>query len=76
MSADILLGMLVVFLAILYLMAMSYLRRRSLTPRQFLIWGLVALVLPALGPFLVIAFRPGTPRRPAGRPKFRREEPS
>lgn len=61
MNADILRAVLVVFLALLYLMAMAYLRRRSLTPCQFLFWGLLALLVPLLGPFLVIASRPGRP---------------
>lgn len=52
---------LVAFLFIMYLLAMFYLRRRSLTPRQFLLWGLLALLVPLLGPFLVIASRPGRP---------------
>lgn len=42
----------------LYIQAMFYLRRRSLTLVQFAAWGLLALLVPALGPFLVIVSRP------------------
>lgn len=69
MSADTLLIVLIVFLVSMYLAAMSYLHRRVLTRLQFLVWGIVALLLPALGPFLVIAVRPGRPRRSVFRPR-------
>ena len=42
----------------LYILAMFDLRRRSLTLVQFTAWGLLALLVPALGPFLVIVSRP------------------
>ena len=42
----------------LYILAMFDLRRRSLTLVQFAAWGLLALLVPALGPFLVIVSRP------------------
>ena len=47
----------------MYILAMVYLRRRPLTFSQYAAWGLFALLLPALGPFLVILSRPGGPRR-------------
>lgn len=44
------------------LLAAFYLRRRELSWWAYLLWGLVALLIPILGPFLVIASRPGHPR--------------
>ncbi len=44
------------------LLAAFYLRRRELSWWAYLAWGLVALLIPILGPFLVIASRPGRPR--------------
>jgi len=40
-------------------LAVFYLRQRKLSGLAFFVWGLVALVVPVLGPFLVIAARPG-----------------
>jgi len=37
----------------------AFLRRRRLSPTAFLLWGLFALCLPALGPFLILWLRPG-----------------
>ena len=45
------------------LLAMFYLSRRALGWTEYLAWGLFAVLLPVLGPFLVIALRPGIPRR-------------
>ena len=50
-------------LVAMYVLAMFYLRRRPLTLGQFTAWGLFALLVPALGPFLVILNRPGGPHR-------------
>ena len=58
-------ALLVVGLAML-LLAFFYLRRRQLNPLQRLFWILVALVIPLLGPFLVIALRPGQPEKRGG----------
>jgi hypothetical protein len=40
-------------------LAVFYLRQRKLSWLALFMWGLVALVVPVLGPFLVIAARPG-----------------
>jgi hypothetical protein len=37
----------------------------------FLGWGLLAVLVPILGPFLVIAAHPGSPRRRVRLPRFR-----
>jgi hypothetical protein len=43
------------------LMAAFYLRGRRLPLAGYLGWGLLALLLPFLGPFLVILSQPGVP---------------
>jgi hypothetical protein len=52
-------------------LAFAYLRQRRLSWPQFCGWGLLALAVPLLGPFLVILSRPGAwinPNAPAGFP--------
>jgi len=63
MNAETLRLLLVVYLVATYILAMLYLRRRPLTLGQFAVWGLFAMLVPALGPFLVILCRPAGPRR-------------
>lgn len=46
----------------LALLAAFYLRQRQMPLRAYLAWGLLALFLPILGPFLVIWVRPGCPQ--------------
>ena len=50
--------LLISILAMTFL-AVLYLRRRQLSWAAYCFWGLLAIVLPILGPFLVIASRPG-----------------
>jgi len=59
MNAAVLRLLLAVSLIAMYVLAMLYLRRRRLGLGAYLAWGLVALSIPALGPFLVILSRPG-----------------
>lgn len=54
--------LLVLFSAAMFVLAVLYLRRRRLTWLEYGAFGLLALLLPILGPFLVIALRPGRPR--------------
>ena len=65
MTAEILRVVLAVCLIAMYVLAMLYLRRRKLSLGQFIAWGLFALFVPALGPFLLLLTRPGeaAPRR-------------
>ncbi len=53
---------LVVCLLAMYLLAMLFLRRRHLGDGAYFLWGLFALLVPALGPFLVILLKPGRTR--------------
>lgn len=41
------------------LLAAFYLRQRRMSLLSYLGWGLLAVLLPAVGPFLVILSRPG-----------------
>ena len=41
------------------LLAAFFLRKRQLTTPEYLGWGLIIVLLPLLGPFLVILHRPG-----------------
>ena len=45
------------------MVAVLYLRQRKLSTLAFVLWGTLALVLPVLGPFLVIVSRPGKSRQ-------------
>jgi len=45
------------------LFAISFLRRRRLSLHEYLAWGLLAILLPAAGPFIIIWFRPGKSNR-------------
>ena len=73
-GADVLRVMLVVCVVGMFALAMLYLFQRRLAWHQYLGWGLVALIFPVLGPFLVIANRPGVKRkRPEPRRVFIRE---
>jgi len=62
MNAAVLRLLLAVSLIAMYVLAMLYLCRRRLGLGVYLFWGLFALSLPALGPFLVILTRPGSIR--------------
>jgi hypothetical protein len=54
--------LLVIFLLAMTLLSVAYLRRRQMSFSSFALWGLLVVLLPALGPFLVIVLRPGTSR--------------
>ncbi len=64
-SADIIRFLLIAVIAVLFLLAMLSLRRRKVGLLEFCCLGLLALLVPLLGPFLVIALRPGRPRAAA-----------
>jgi hypothetical protein len=42
-------------------LAILYLRRRELAITEYIGWGLLIVLLPLLGPFLVILYQPGKP---------------
>ena len=60
---DILRIMLFACLFGMVMVAILYLRQRKLSTMAYLLWGLLAVVVPVLGPYLVIISRPGEPDR-------------
>jgi hypothetical protein len=73
MNAETLRLMLTGYLVAMFVLALVYLRRRPLTWVQFAAWGLFALLVPALGPFLVILAHPGDYRKRAEIVRARRK---
>jgi hypothetical protein len=59
MNADALRVLLTIFLVAIFLMSVFYLRCRKMSKLAYAFWGTFALLLPAFGPFFVIAYRPG-----------------
>lgn len=47
----------------MFALAVFYLAHRRMSWHQYLGWGLVAVIFPLLGPFLVIASHPGERRK-------------
>jgi len=81
-AVDLLRALLLLDMVGIALLAIFYLRRRPLSWLAFLGWGLLAVLVPILGPFLVIAARPGVshprsgvPRRPSRFSPFRLVKP-
>ena len=64
--------LLVLCLVGMYVLAMLSLRRRDLSLGWYAFWGLLALLLPAVGPFLVLLLQPGKPPARPNRPVDRR----
>lgn len=58
-TGDIIRTILLVEIIIMALLALVYLRQRRLHWSEYCGWGLLALFVPVLGPFLVISKRPG-----------------
>jgi hypothetical protein len=63
MNADLIRVFLLVDIVAMALLAFFYLRQRKLSTSEYIRFGLLALFVPLLGPFLVIIFRPGEPRK-------------
>ncbi len=61
--AEIIRILLILAAAAMALLALNYLRQRRLSGWALFGWGLLAVLLPLLGPFLVIAIRPGRWRK-------------
>jgi len=63
-TAEILRVLLFVVLFGMLMVAVLYLRQRKLSKLAYVLWGILALILPVVGPYIVIASQPG---EPAGR---------
>jgi len=72
MTAEILRTILLIFLFAMLALGLDFLRRRRMPFNEFALWGLFALLVPALGPFLVIVIQPGKPARRKARRNQRR----
>lgn len=64
MEAPFLRFLLALYFASAFIIALAYLRYRRAKLLDYLLWGTVALAVPVLGPFLVIAARPGPRKHP------------
>jgi hypothetical protein len=58
-TAGVIRAILLVDIVAMALLALIYLRQRRMSWTSFCWWGLLAIGVPVLGPFLVIANRPG-----------------
>jgi hypothetical protein len=58
-TAGVIRTILLVDIVIMAVLALAYLRQRRMSWSAFCCWGLLAIGVPVLGPFLVIANRPG-----------------
>ena len=63
MNVETLCLLLVIFFVVIFLMSILYLQHRKMSAWAYAFWGAFALLLPAFGPFFVIAYRPGERRR-------------
>ena len=54
--------MLLICMLSMVALAVFYLRERKLPLLEYALWGLVAILFPVIGPFLVIWMRPGDRR--------------
>ncbi len=63
MEAFILRFLLAAYSILAFIVCIFYLRYRRVTPGEYAFWGIVAFILPVLGPFFVIAARPGPRKR-------------
>ncbi len=60
-TPDVIRLLLAIGLLCMAILAIHYLRRRELTITEYIGWGLLIVLLPLLGPFLVIFYQPGKP---------------
>jgi hypothetical protein len=59
LTSEVMRALLVICVLGMALLAALYLRKRQLTVGEYIGWGLLAVMLPLLGPFLVILYKPG-----------------
>ena len=59
LTADAMRASLVICVLGMALLAAFFLRKRELSITEYIGWGIVIVLLPLLGPFLVILHRPG-----------------
>ena len=59
LSPDLMRSLLLVCMLTMVILAVFYLRQRKLTQMAYVFWGLIAILIPIIGPFVVIWMRPG-----------------
>ena len=59
MSPDLMRLLLVICMLSMVILAVLYLRQRRLEPLEYALLGLAAILIPLIGPFMVIWIRPG-----------------
>jgi hypothetical protein len=64
--------LMLVCLVAMVLLAVFFLRSRRMSLRSYIAWGILALLLPFLGPFLVILSHPGKSLPRFRKPRSRR----
>jgi hypothetical protein len=62
-APELLRALLILTILAMAALALYFLSRRRLTAYEFAAWGLLAILVPLLGPFLVIYLRPGEKER-------------
>ncbi len=70
-TAETMRALLIGCMAGMALLAAFYLRRREMSTAAYLAWGLLALLVPLFGPFLVILNQPGRLREEYRRGRVR-----
>lgn len=63
MESFILRFLLVAYSTVALVITIFYLYYRRVTPGEYVLWGIIAFILPIVGPFFVIAARPGPRKR-------------
>ena len=58
-SPDLMRSLLFICTLTMVILAVFYLRQRKLTHQAYILWGLVAILIPIIGPFIVIWMKPG-----------------
>ena len=59
LSPDLMRSFLLACMLIMAVLAVFYLRRRKLTHLAYILWGLVAILIPIIGPFMIVWMKPG-----------------
>ena len=58
-SPELMRFLLLVCMLSMVILAVFYLRQRKLTHLAYVLWGLIAILIPIIGPFIVIWMQPG-----------------
>ena len=59
LSPDLMRSLLLICMLTMVILAVFFLRQRKLTHLDYVFWGLIAILIPIIGPFVVIWMKPG-----------------